>query len=178
MKTASSAANISTVTSSVPVVASRNRLEPVQKTPPPAGKPTHTDSSCTYKHTIDTVHEEDVTEFSDTANNNSYTFKVEQNKQKIAEVDCDNERESDEEEIISVEISKVPDVENNQSSSMSTKINFDRKEPIPKLSPKLSIFVPPPPPEFNINRSESSESWNSFLSKLDKILDSRIGELV
>lgn len=40
------------------------------------------------------------------------------------------------------------------------------------LTPKLSIFKPPPEC-IRVNRRESSESWNKFLKELDKVLEHR-----
>lgn len=56
--------------------------------------------------------------------------------------------------------------------------NFDNKTSNSILeSKRLSIYVPPPP-KLPIDRYESSESWNCFITQLGKILDSRVGELV
>lgn len=81
---------------------------------------------------------------------------------------------------------KTPSVEQLQSADSKLNVNNGNGSKMSTFTlenhplysrKKLSIYVPPPP-KLPIDRNESAESWNCFMTQLGKILDSRVGELV
>lgn len=69
----------------------------------------------------------------------------------------------------------IESVDNKYKEHVENVSNENEMNPV--SGKKLSIFVPPPP-QLNIDRNESNESWNNFITRLGQILDSRVGELV